>query len=231
VADLTSWTEQHFPGAERTHWWSAQDYRSANRVPFVGWLPRGRGRVYLATGYAKWGLTNAVAAALSLTADLTGETLEWARTLHHRVTRPADLASGAKINAAVGAAAVTEWTNAETGPDLTAAEPPAEGEGVVGRHGRAPMAVSTVGGITCAVSAVCTHLGGVVRWNDAERSWDCPLHGSRFAPDGSVLEGPATQPLAAVIGALAEETGAGPSGAAAGDNNRDLTSGEASSQA
>jgi glycine/D-amino acid oxidase-like deaminating enzyme/nitrite reductase/ring-hydroxylating ferredoxin subunit len=232
VADLTSWTERHFPGAERTHWWSAQDYRSANRVPFVGWLPRGRGRVYLATGYAKWGLTNAVAAALSLTADLTGETLEWARTLHHRVTRPADLASGAKINAAVGAAAVTEWTNAETGPDLTAAEPPAEGEGVVGRHGRAPMAVSTVGGITCAVSAVCTHLGGVVRWNDAERSWDCPLHGSRFAPDGSVLEGPATQPLAAVIGALAEEeTGAGPSAAAAGDNNRDLTSGEASSQA
>jgi hypothetical protein len=42
---------------------------------------------------------------------------------------------------------------------------------------------------------VCTHLGGVLRWNDAEESWDCPLHGSRFAPDGSVLEGPATCPV------------------------------------
>jgi Rieske Fe-S protein len=44
---------------------------------------------------------------------------------------------------------------------------------------------------TDGVTRVCTHLGGIVRWNEAERSWDCPLHGSRFDEDGSVLEGPA----------------------------------------
>ncbi|MEV8213411.1 FAD-dependent oxidoreductase [Leifsonia sp. NPDC077715] len=195
IADLTAWAERMFPGAERTHWWAAQDYRSANRVPFVGWLPRGRGRVYLATGYDKWGMTNAIASALSLTADLTGETIEWARVLHHRVTRPVDIASGVAMNAGVGKAAVTEWASATTGPELPDA-PVGEGTGTVGRRGRTPVAVSTIDGETCALSAVCTHLGGVVRWNDAELSWDCPLHGSRFAPDGSVLEGPATQPLA-----------------------------------
>ncbi|UAJ81682.1 FAD-dependent oxidoreductase [Leifsonia sp. ZF2019] len=213
IAELTAWAEQHFPGARRTHWWAAQDYRSANHVPFVGWLPRGRGRLFLATGYGKWGMTNAVAAALSLTADLTGETIEWARVLHHRVTRPGDLAEGARINAAAGASAAAAWTVAETSPDIADAAAPAEGTGRVGRRGAEPVAVSTVGGALCAVSGVCTHLGGVVRWNDAELSWDCPLHGSRFAPDGSVLEGPATAPLAAVatpLGHAGEDQDAAP---------------------
>lgn len=200
LADLTLWAQEHFPGAERTHWWAAQDYRSANQVPFVGWLPRGRGRLYLATGYNKWGLTNAIAAAISLSANLTDdEEPEWARVLHHRVTHPVDLATGAGFNAAVGKEAATHWAAAETGPSLGAhTTPPPERTGVVGHRGAAPVAVSTVDGRTCALSAVCTHLGGVVRWNDAELSWDCPLHGSRFAADGTNLEGPATKPLAPI---------------------------------
>jgi Rieske Fe-S protein len=51
-------------------------------------------------------------------------------------------------------------------------------------------------GTVHAVSATCTHLGCRVAWNRAERSWDCPCHGSRFGPDGRVLQGPAVQPLA-----------------------------------
>lgn len=194
VDDLDLWTQQHFPGAERTHAWSAQDYRSANMIPFVGALPRGGGNIYLATGYHKWGMTNAVSAALRISAQILGESLEWAKPMERRLTTPSDLVTGLKDNLTVGAHLATGWASAEV--KSLPEEPPAEGQGVVGRRGGKPVAVSTVDGTTCALSAVCPHLGGVLRWNEVEESWDCPLHGSRFAADGSLLEGPAVTGLA-----------------------------------
>jgi nitrite reductase/ring-hydroxylating ferredoxin subunit len=193
VDELTDWTLRHWPGASLTHAWFAQDYSPAHHVPFVGWLPRGRGRIYLATGYDKWGMTNGVAAALTLAADIAGENTSWQTTLHHRITMPRAIATGIGENAAVA-----WWYFRGYSRALATALPPAapaEGTGIVGHNGLRPTAVSTVDGATCALSAVCSHLGAVVTWNDAEKSWDCPAHGSRFAPDGSVLEGPATRPL------------------------------------
>jgi glycine/D-amino acid oxidase-like deaminating enzyme/nitrite reductase/ring-hydroxylating ferredoxin subunit len=195
VDELTEWTTRHWSGAELTHAWSAQDYSPVHHVPFVGWLPRGRGRVYLATGYDKWGMTNGVAAALTLTADITGENTDWQTTLHHRITMPRAIATGIGENAATAWWYLRGYGRAMTTP--LPATAPAEGDGVVGRDGLRPTAISTVDGKTCALSAVCTHLGAIVTWNDSERSWDCPAHGSRFAADGTVLEGPATRPLGA----------------------------------
>jgi glycine/D-amino acid oxidase-like deaminating enzyme/nitrite reductase/ring-hydroxylating ferredoxin subunit len=193
VDALRQWTKERFPGARETHWWSAQDYSTADQIPFVGAMPRGRGRVYVATGFDKWGMTNGVAAALRLSAEILGGEVSWAGPLRHRITDPRAVLTGARINAEVGALLAGGHVAAQLHP---VTDHPAEGSGSVGRlSGLAPAAVSTVDGATCALSAVCTHLGGVVHWNDAEKSWDCPLHGSRFAPDGSVLEGPATTPL------------------------------------
>jgi Rieske Fe-S protein len=75
---------------------------------------------------------------------------------------------------------------------------PAEREGVVAQRSGRPVAISTVDGVTRAVSAVCPHLGGVLAWNDAECTWDCPLHASRFEADGTRIEGPALQDLKAL---------------------------------
>lgn len=193
VNDLTHWTESYFPGAERTHYWSAQDYQSAGRIPFIGWLPRSRGQVFFASGYDKWGMTNAVAAGLTLAADILGGNLPWAQKLHRRLTTPADAGSFIGANAAVAVAAVRGYANAwlKSPP----AGSPVEGFGVVTHDGVRPIGVSTVDGTTCTVSTVCPHLHGVLSWNDAEGSWDCPLHGSRFSAAGRLLEGPATKDL------------------------------------
>jgi Rieske Fe-S protein len=197
VADLTRWTEENFPGAQRTHVWSAQDYQPHNYVPFVGELPRGSGRIHVATGYNKWGMTNAVAAGLRISAELLGGNMPWAKTLGTRVSKPSSAVQTVQANLAVGAAAAQGWVGAELNYLSDSDRTPPEGQGVVGNVGGKPVAVSTVDGRTCAVSAICSHLGGVVRFNDLEKSWDCPLHGSRFAADGSVLEGPATNQLTA----------------------------------
>jgi glycine/D-amino acid oxidase-like deaminating enzyme/nitrite reductase/ring-hydroxylating ferredoxin subunit len=188
---LRDWTADWFPGAVETHAWSAQDYSSHDGLPFIGALPRGRGHVYLATGYGKWGLTNGVAAALSITDEIHGQQPSRQRPISRRITRPSGALEIARLNAAVAAHLVGDLARAELRP----AGRPAEGQGVVGRRGALPIGRSRVDGRPCAVVAICTHLGGTLSWNDAERSWDCPLHGSRFTPDGQVLEGPATRRL------------------------------------
>ena len=197
IDDLIAWTGQHFPGAEPVTAWSAQDYESHDLIPFIGVMPRSLGRVRFATGYGKWGLSNGPAAALRLTAEITGvsrrEWPEWMRTISRRLTVPADLGRGGAENLRVGWEAASGWIGAQRTPVPVAR--PAEGHGVVASRGGRPVGIATVDGITRAVSAVCPHLGGVLTWNDAECTWDCPLHASRFQADGTRIEGPAVRDL------------------------------------
>ena len=165
VDRLREWTATHFPGAVETHQWSAQDYSPVDGLPMVGLLPRGGGRIFVATGFDKWGMTNGVAAGLALSGRILGSEPSWAKPFDRRNPRLSGLAHLAAINGKVSLALAGSVVEA------------------VGRER------------SCDVVGVCTHLGGLLHWNDAESSWDCPLHGSRFAADGQVLEGPATKPL------------------------------------
>lgn len=193
VAELRDWATVHFPGAVSTHTWSAQDYRSPDQLPFVGPLLPGSDRVLVATGYDKWGLALAVAASLALSGRILGGHQRWARALRSwRPNEVAGLGEAVRLGGDVTARLAGDWLSPRV---HSSGVVPPEGMGRVELDGQLPTAVSTVGGRTRRLCAVCPHLGGVVSWNDAERSWDCPLHGSRFAPDGAVLEGPATRSL------------------------------------
>ncbi|WP_067722550.1 FAD-dependent oxidoreductase [Nocardia yamanashiensis] len=194
VNDLIEWTRHWFPSIEPITNWSAQDYEPTGELPYVGPILPGVNGILVGTGYAKWGMTNAIAAALALSGRLTGKPPEWSPVLAS--WRRSDLASlphTAATNAAVAQSLSTGWIRlARTAADDV---PPPEGCGRVERRLLRPTATCTVGGVTTQLSAVCPHLYGIVRWNAAERSWDCPLHGSRFAADGTLLEGPATESL------------------------------------
>lgn len=207
IDDLIRWAQQHFPGAEPVAQWSAQDYESHDFIPFVGVMPRSLGRIRFATGYAKWGLSNAPAAALRIAAEIRRvprrERPEWMNVISTRMTVPADIARGGVENLRVGWEAATGWAGAQAAPVPVVR--PGEGEAVVASRAGHPVGISTVDGTTRAVSAVCTHLGGVLNWNDAERSWDCPLHASRFSADGTRIEGPALCDLARLPRVRGEE--------------------------
>jgi glycine/D-amino acid oxidase-like deaminating enzyme/nitrite reductase/ring-hydroxylating ferredoxin subunit len=197
IDDLLDWTRRHFPGAEPTHRWSAQDYSSLDSLPYVGPLVPGRDGILVATGYGKWGMTNGVAAALALTDRILHGHMRWADAFTSwSPTQLFDLPSAVKTNGEVAFELATGWTKAIlSGSGGNGAHPTETDSGTVVRDGVRPVGVCTVNGQTLRVGAVCPHLGGVLRWNDAERSWDCPLHGSRFDADGTLLEGPATRGL------------------------------------
>lgn len=171
LEQLRAWTAHHYPDAVETHAWSAQDYVPHHGLPFAGPAFPGQEAVLVAGGYAKWGMTNAVAASLALTSRILGGRTDWARAFEVWGARDATgVGTLLRHNAGVGVEAVRGW-GAALLPGVPDRSPDAP-----------PRAVR---------ERVCTHLGGIVEWNDAESSWDCPLHGSRFADDGTVLDGPA----------------------------------------
>ncbi|GAB4099569.1 FAD-dependent oxidoreductase [Sinomonas halotolerans] len=176
-SDLLDWVRERFPGTRPTHVWAAQDYIPVTGVPLVGALPGTGGRIHAATGFGKWGLANGVAAALSISADILGGNIPWSRELYGAGVSGRDAQEAARFNAGVAGRLAAGWAKSL----------------VAERH--RPVGDCEVGGVKHRVSRVCTHLGGVLQWNDAEKTWDCPLHGSRFSCDGGVLEGPATKPL------------------------------------
>jgi glycine/D-amino acid oxidase-like deaminating enzyme/nitrite reductase/ring-hydroxylating ferredoxin subunit len=193
LAEVDDWALSNWPAARRRTWWAAQDYRSVTHLPFAGLLPRSGGHIHAATGYGKWGMTNAVASAMRIAGRIVGSEEPWAATLDAHHAGLADIGETIQANTSVGGHLLADWVRSGVGQSTT--DPPAEGSGRIARRGMSPVAESTTGGVTRRLSGVCTHLGGILSWNDAECSWDCPLHGSRFTPEGHVLEGPAVAAL------------------------------------
>lgn len=190
--ELVAWVRERFAVADEVRTWRAWDQEPFDDRPLIG--PAGPGGVLTATGFGKWGLALGAFAAEVLVDHVVGT--DRPDAAFFRTTRVTPLGTGAlrtlQGNAQIGVRFVGDRVRAGR-LDPGGLTP---GEGTVGRVGTTPVAACRdADGQLHAVSAVCTHLGCLVEWDGVQGNWGCPCHASRFAPDGTVLEGPATRPL------------------------------------
>ncbi|MCD8502421.1 MAG: FAD-dependent oxidoreductase [Bacillaceae bacterium] len=173
--------------------WSAQDLYTLDKVPYIGRLSTNKDNIFVATGFRKWGMTNSTAAALMLK-DL----ILHGKSQYEPLFGPARLNIDPSVKTFISqnSNVAVEFVKGKIDLVDKQIEDVEVGEGVhVKINGEKCGAFRDEEGKLHVVNATCTHLGCEVAWNEGERSWDCPCHGSRFSIDGEVLEGPADQPL------------------------------------
>ena len=190
---LVHWTREHLPMAgDVILRWSGQVLEPVDGLAYIGRSPVGSDNIYIATGDSGNGMTHGTIAGILITDLILGRENPWAslyepNRLNLRAT-PQFIEEGLNI-----AAQLTDWVSpgqVDSVDDIPA------GSGAILREGLKKRAVYRDAHNELHVfSAVCPHLGCIVAWNDAEKSFDCPCHGSRFDTHGNVVNGPANQGL------------------------------------
>ena len=187
---LETWARERFPAAGNVVCqWSGQVFEPSDGLAFIGRNP-GQDRVFVLTGFSGNGMTYSALAA-ELIADLIGGVSHPFAGLYEPKRKPSSaVAISNYIQENLNT--VSQYADWLAPSDVATLEQIARGEGAVVRRGLQRVAIYVdEAGSPHELSATCPHLGGVVAWNSAEKSWDCPCHGSRFDCHGKVVTGPA----------------------------------------
>jgi nitrite reductase/ring-hydroxylating ferredoxin subunit len=185
---LEDWTRERFAAAGAvTARWSGQCQEPPDGLAYIGPSPD-LDHVFVVTGDSGNGLTHGAIAGLLLPDLIRGREHAWSRIYDPRRSHLRGVGTWLR-EAASSAIPYTDWIRPG---DVRSPDELARGQGAVIRRGLHLIAAYRDDGGTCHLrSARCPHAGGVVHWNAAESTWDCPCHGSRFDPQGRVLDGPA----------------------------------------
>jgi glycine/D-amino acid oxidase-like deaminating enzyme/nitrite reductase/ring-hydroxylating ferredoxin subunit len=190
---LEAWTRQLVPatGGEAARW-SGQVLDTIDYCGFIGRNPGNR-RVFVATGDSGQGMTHGALAGIMIKNLVIYDATPYEQLYDPSRTPPSSVANFISENIT----AIKNYAEHLLPGDLKSLDDLKPGDGGIFRQGTSKIAVSKdAEGRLHACSAVCTHLGCIVHWNATEQCWDCPCHGSHFAPDGAVLNGPALAALA-----------------------------------
>ena len=191
--DLENWTRERFPMVKDIDFnWSGQVMEPVDCLAFIGKNPGVDQHIYIATGDSGNGMTHGTIAGMILSDLILGKENPWVKL--YDPSRKTLRAAGEFLKENLNVAAqYADWGKKSEVSSYDEIEP---GSGAVVRRGASKVAVfKDDNGVIHERSAVCTHLYCIVNWNSAERTWDCPCHGSRFDPYGSVVNGPAIAPL------------------------------------
>ena len=190
--NLKKFAEQNFTVEKFLYSWSTQDYITIDGVPYVGNLTSKSENIYVATGYGEWGMTNGTAAA-----NILRDIIVKKESPYEEIYNPSrhisteGIKNFVKENYDVAVELIKGKLNdGQHNIDLN------NDQGkIVELRGERYGAYRDKNGQLHVVDITCTHLGCELKWNSAERSWDCPCHGSRFTFEGDIIEGPAVRRL------------------------------------
>ena len=192
--NLANFAKQHFAVESIDYHWSNQDLATLDQLPYIGKIMTGMSNIFVATGFHKWGMTNGTNAAYLLK-DLCLNNSNPYQELFSPTRsklKNEDAKNFIKENTNV-AKEMIKGKMTRPSNDLTDLEID-EGKIVMIDHHKTGAYRDHQGKVHL-VKPTCTHMGCDVNWNDAERSWDCPCHGSRFSYKGEIIDGPAVEPL------------------------------------
>jgi glycine/D-amino acid oxidase-like deaminating enzyme/nitrite reductase/ring-hydroxylating ferredoxin subunit len=189
---LIAFAHDHFTVEDIPYRWSTQDCMTLDDVPYIGHYTTDTPNLYIATGYKKWGMTTSTVSAM-----LLSDLIIRGKSPYQDVYNPSRKTIGAsakefvKENINVAKELIKgKFTPIPKDFDIK----PGEGK-VINGLGERTGAFRDEQGVLHLVNTTCTHMGCELQWNSAERSWDCPCHGSRFTYDGKIIDGPAVMPL------------------------------------
>ena len=195
LASLDLWTRDRYPSFSSAEYrWSGQVMEPIDFMPFSGRNPGSR-NIYVHSGDSGEGITNGVAGSLTILPLILGEDSRYAPVFDPG--RKSFTSTSSLSQFVHGQVEAVKNLAEHIGPaEVGSVDEIAPGEGAVMRSGTIKVACyKSENGIVIRRSATCTHVGCMVHWNPFEKCWDCPCHGSQFAPDGQVLNGPAVSPL------------------------------------
>jgi glycine/D-amino acid oxidase-like deaminating enzyme/nitrite reductase/ring-hydroxylating ferredoxin subunit len=190
---LESFGQQVFGLDHIAYRWSAQDLITLDKIPYIGAITPAQSNILIATGYRKWGMSNGTAAALLFRDILLGK-----KSAYQKVYTPSRFYAHPSLKNFLveNANVVGHLLKGKLEVPSRSTSDLSNGEGaVVIIKGHRKGAYKDEEGKLHIVDTTCTHVGCEVEWNNGDRTWDCPCHGSRFSYTGEVVEGPAETPL------------------------------------